>query len=39
MLGYGAADLAAVSSCQVIAEILAGLPGTQSAGATRGNRH
>ena len=36
MLGYGAADLAAVSrGCQVIAEILAGLPGTRGAGATR----
>ena len=34
MLGYGAADLAAVSrGCQVIAEILAGLPGTRGAGA------
>lgn len=32
MLGYGAADLAAVSrGCQVIAEILAGLPGTGGA--------
>jgi GntR family transcriptional regulator / MocR family aminotransferase len=32
MLGYGAADLAAVSrGCQVIAEILAGLPGTRGA--------
>jgi GntR family transcriptional regulator/MocR family aminotransferase len=36
MLGYGAADLAAVSrGCQVIAEILAGLPGTRGAGAIR----
>ena len=36
MLGYGAADLAAVSrGCQVIAEILAGLPGTRGAGAPR----
>ena len=36
MLGYGAADLAPVSrGCQVIAEILAGLPGTRGAGATR----
>jgi GntR family transcriptional regulator/MocR family aminotransferase len=32
ILGYGAADLAAVSrGCQVIAEILAGLPGTRGA--------
>ncbi|HEX3389963.1 MAG TPA: PLP-dependent aminotransferase family protein [Streptosporangiaceae bacterium] len=32
MLGYGAADLAAVSrGCQVIAEILSGLPGTRGA--------
>jgi GntR family transcriptional regulator/MocR family aminotransferase len=36
MLGYGAADLAAVSrGCQVIAEILAGLPGARAAGAPR----
>ncbi|MGH3067429.1 MAG: PLP-dependent aminotransferase family protein [Streptosporangiaceae bacterium] len=36
MLGYGAADLAAVSrGCQVIAEILAGLPGTRGAVAPR----
>ena len=35
VLGYGAADLAAVSrGCQVIAGILAGLPGTRGAGAS-----
>jgi len=34
VLGYGAADLAAVSrGCQVIAGILAGLPGARGAGA------
>jgi len=36
VLGYGAADLAAVSrGCQVIAEILAGVPGARGAGAPR----
>jgi GntR family transcriptional regulator/MocR family aminotransferase len=36
VLGYGAADLAAVSrGCQVIAEILAGVPATRRAGVPR----
>jgi len=36
VLGYGAADLAAVSrGCQVIAEILAAAPGARGAGAAR----
>jgi GntR family transcriptional regulator/MocR family aminotransferase len=36
VLGYGAADLAAVSrGCQVIAEILAGGPATRCAGVPR----